>query len=362
MSPGTDEPNRAAAGAARFYLPDFCAPRHVLAVVLVAELVAILLTLGRYGITEAFWPDLARTSLFLLWVALGTAAILCVLRARLSGLDVRHGSLVSLGIVLAVTAVVTEAAWWFAGTAGRLLGMGAGDSGASHWLTLLRNLSVGAIAGGLALRYFYVSQQWKRNVEAEASARVRALQARIRPHFLFNSMNTIASLTRSDPAQAEEAVTDLAELFRASLRETNDRIRLDEEIDIARTYARIEGLRLGSRVRVDWQVYDLPGAALVPALVLQPLVENAVYHGVEPLAGGGTVIVRSARDGRFVELVVENPLDPARPRRGGGSGIGLDNVRQRLDLMFPGEGTLRWRQEDGRFVAILRFPAESTAP
>lgn len=351
-------PPEEADAPARFYLPDFCAPGNVLAVVLIAELVALLLTLARYGLGDNFWPDLARTSLFLLWVGLGTAAVLCAARPRLTQSDVRRGSLIALCIVLAVTAAVTEAAWWLVATLGQRLGLAAGQLGADHGAFLLRNLIVGAIAGGLALRYFYVSQQWKRNVEAEASARVRALQARIRPHFLFNSMNTIASLTRSDPARAEEAVTDLAELFRVSLRETRERIRLDEEIDIARTYARIEGLRLGERLQVDWQLDGLPGEAQVPALILQPLVENAVYHGVEPLASGGAVVVRGRRDGRFVELTVENPLDRTRGPRSGGSGIGLENVRQRLDLMFPGEGTLRWGEADGRFSASLRFPVE----
>jgi two-component system sensor histidine kinase AlgZ len=345
-------------GPARFYLPDFCAPASVLAVVLIAELVAMLLTLARFGLSENFWPDLARTSLFLLWVGLGTAALLCVARPRLTQMDARRGSLVALAIILAVTAVVTEAAWWLAATAGRLLGLGSAGLGTGHWSFLLRNLFVAAIAGGLALRYFYVSQQWKRNVEAEASARVRALQARIRPHFLFNSMNTIASLTRSDPALAEEAVMDLAEMFRVSLRETRDRIPLAEELEIARTYARIEGLRLGKRLQVDWQLADLPGQATVPALILQPLVENAVYHGVEPLPGGGTVTVRGGRQGRIVEFVVENPVDPARRGAGGGSGIGLDNVRQRLHLTFPGEGSLACREADGRFTAVLRFPVE----
>jgi len=348
----------AADASARFYLPDFCAPGNVLAVVLIAELVAMLLTLARYGLGEDFWPDLARTSLFLLWVGLGTAAVLCAARPRLTRMDARQGNLVALAIVLGVTVVVTEAAWWLAATTGRVLGLGAGGLGPDHWVFLLRNLFVGTIAGGLALRYFYVSQQWKRNVEAEASARVRALQARIRPHFLFNSMNTIASLTRSDPARAEEAVMDLAELFRISLRETRDRIPLAEEIDIARTYARIEGLRLGDRLHVDWQLGDLPADARVPALILQPLIENAVYHGVEPLPGGGTITVRGTRRGRFVELAVENPVGAVPRAGGGGSGIGLDNVGQRLDLTFPGEGRLDWRKDDGRFTAVLRFPAE----
>jgi len=344
--------------AARFYLPDFCAPGNVLAVVLIAELVALLLTLARFGLSSALWPDLARTSLFLLWVGLGTAGALCAMRPRLVQLDARRGSAIALGIVLGITAIVTEGAWWIVASAGRLLGLDEGGLGPSHLAFLGRNLLVGAIAGGLALRYFYVSQQWKRNVEAEASSRVRALQSRIRPHFLFNSMNTIAALTRSEPARAEEAVTDLAELFRFSLRESRDRIRLDEELDIARTYARIEALRLGDRLRLDWQLPDLPADAGVPALILQPLVENAVYHGVERLAEGGTVTIGGERQGRFVEIYVDNPVAPGADLRRGGSGIGLDNVRQRLQLMFPGEGALRCEESGGRFRATLRFPAE----
>jgi len=346
----------------RFYLPNFCAAGTVLAVVLIAELVAMLLALARFGITGSFWPDLARTSLFLLWAGLGTAAVLCAARQWLTRQDVRRGSLLALGLTLAVTAVVTEGAWWLAATSSRILGLGTEDLGPGHLSFLLRNLFVGAIAGGLALRYFYVSQQWKRNVEAEAAARVRALQARIRPHFLFNSMNVIASLTRSDPKGAEDAVTDLAELFRVALRESRERIRLDEEIDIARTYERIERLRLGERLRVDWSLDDVPADALIPALVLQPLIENAVYHGIEPLAGGGTIAVRGRRDGRFVEIAVENPVDGQRGMRQGGSRIGLDNVRQRLELVFAGEGTLTWGEADDRFVATLRFPAETVAP
>ena len=351
-------PPRKANAPAPFYLPDFCAAGNVLAVVLIAELVAVLLTLARYGIAEKFWIDLARTSLFLLWAGMGSAAVLCVSRPRLQQFDVRRGSTLALGLMLLVTVVITEAAWWLATTSGRLLGMEGSELGSDHAAFLWRNLLVGAVAGGLALRYFYVSQQWKRNVEAEASARVRALQARIRPHFLFNSMNTIASLTRSDPALAEEAVMDLAEMFRVSLRETRDRIPLAEEIDIARSYARIEGLRLGERLQVQWRLEDLPGEVTVPALILQPLLENAVYHGVEPLPHGGTITVRGTRQGRFVELAVENPVGTPRRSRGGGSGIGLDNVRQRLGLTFPGEGTLEWRESGGHFSAVLRFPAE----
>jgi two-component system sensor histidine kinase AlgZ len=339
-----------------FYLPDFCAARSVLAVVLIAELVAALLTLARYGISEQFWTDLARTSLFLLWSGLGTAAALCVARGALSRLDVLSGSLLALVLMLAVTALVTEGAWWFAASANRILGVDTQALGADHIAFLLRNLLVGAIAGGLALRYFYVSQQWRRNVEAEAQSRVRALQARIRPHFQFNSMNTIAALTRTNPHAAEQAIADLADLFRASLREHRERIPLGSEIEIARAYERVERLRLGERLGVDWQVDDLPMDTPVPALILQPLLENAVYHGIEPLDTGGTIRVTGRRDGDIAVLTIDNPVKSKLVGRRPGHQIGLDNVRQRLDLMFSGEADFEVIEAPDRFIVTMRFP------
>jgi len=339
-----------------FYLPDFCAAQSVLAVVLIAELVALFLTLARFGISEQFWTDLARTSLFLLWAGLGTAAALCAARGALTRLDVLRGSLLALLLMLGVTALVTEGAWWLAASASRLLGVNGDALGADHIEFLLRNLAVCTIAGGLALRYFYVSQQWRRNVEAEAQSRVRALQARIRPHFLFNSMNTIASLTRTDPRVAEQAIADLSDLFRASLREHRERIPLGSEIEIARAYERVERLRLGDRLRVDWQVEALPMDTPVPALFLQPLLENAVYHGIEPMDKGGIIRVTGRREGSMAVLTIDNPIAPKMVARRPGHQIGLDNVRQRLALMFHGEADLEVVEGPERFIVTLRFP------
>ncbi len=165
----------------------------------------------------------------------------------------------------------------------------------------------------LALRYFYVTHEWRHNVELQAKARVHALQARIRPHFLFNSMNTIAALTRSNPARAEEAVQDLADLFRANLNEKRNQISLAEEIDVARTYQRMEQLRLGERLHVDWKIDSLPTDALVPGLTLQPLLENAIYHGVEPRPDGGVVTVTGEFNKGMITIVVSNPVPAAEP-------------------------------------------------
>jgi two-component system sensor histidine kinase AlgZ len=343
-----------------FYLPDFCRAQSVLAVILIAELVALLFTLARHGISASFWPDLAQISLFLLWAALGTAAAWCAARGLLSKLDVLTGSAVALALMLAITAAVTEGAWWLSAYTNRLLGVDSVPTGTDHLKLMLRNLAICAIAGGLALRYFYVAHQWRRNVEAEAQSRVRALQARIRPHFLFNSMNTIASLTRTNPRAAEQAIADLSDLFRASLREHRERIPLASEIEIARAYERVERLRLGDRLQVDWQIDELPMDASVPALILQPLLENAVYHGIEPLEKGGTIRVTGKREGGTAVLTIDNPVAPKLVARRAGHRIGLDNVRQRLELMFHGEAQFEVFEAPERFVVTLRFPAGST--
>jgi two-component system sensor histidine kinase AlgZ len=274
----------------------------------------------------------------------------------------RIGALaIALALALGVTAAVTEGAWWLSDYSNRMLGLESTLTGADHLRLLLRNVAVCAISAGLALRYFYVTHQWRSNVEAEAQSRVRALQARIRPHFLFNSMNTIASLTRTNPRVAEQAIADLSDLFRASLREHRERIPLASEIEIARAYERVERLRLGERLHVEWQIDGLPLDAQVPALILQPLLENAVYHGIEPLDKGGTIRVTGKREGSKAVLTIDNPVTPRIVARRTGHQIGLDNVRQRLELMFPGDARVEVFEAPERFVVTLRFPASARA-
>jgi len=228
-----------------------------------------------------------------------------------------------------------------------------------HGAFMLRSLGVGFIVSALALRYFYVSAEWKRSVEMEALARIRALQARIRPHFLFNSMNTIAALTRSAPERAEQAVEDLADLFRASLSDANARIALKDEIEIARTHERIEQLRLRERLRVQWDVDGLPMRVEVPSLILQPLLENAVYHGIEMLPGGGAVSIVGRRVGDMLHIEVRNPIPPQLDySEREGNRMALENIRQRLELAWPGRARVEIEQLPGEFCARLIFPAD----
>ena len=338
-------------------LPDFCAARAVLAVVLIVTLTAIVLTVAHQGGALKFWLDLARTSLFMLWTGLGSAAALCLLRKRLAQLPLGAASALALGSMLAVIALVSWGVVWLGSSS--FLGPRATNLLLPErpWKFFATNLSIGAIVAALALRYFYVTGEWRRNVELQARARVRALQARIRPHFLFNSMNTIASLTRSDPKRAEEAVEDLADLFRANLNEKRSSITLKEELEVARIYQRIEQLRLGERLHVIWDVTALPMRALVPGLLMQPLLENAIYHGIEPRPAGGIVTVSGALDGDVIGLTVRNPLPEAGNEAHSGNRIALDNIRERMELLYPGRSSVEASRIGDEYIVRLRFPS-----
>jgi two-component system sensor histidine kinase AlgZ len=337
------------------YLPDFCTPRAALLVVLIVELTSVVLTLARDSLTVGFWTDLARTSLFLLWIGLAGAAVLCWMGERLKRMHVAQGSAAVLGLITGLIALVS-ACTLFLGRSDLVGDIGAAILfPADYWPFLLRNVCIGFIVTAVALRYFYVTHEWRRNIEMQATARVHALQARIRPHFLFNSMNTIASLTRSDPVLAEQAVQDLADLFRANLSDKRNTITLEEECEVARTYQRIEQLRLGDRLHVEWKVDSLPRSALVPGLMLQPLLENAIYHGIEPQADGGTVTVTGELAGGLITIVVRNPVGDGQSEREGNR-LALANIRERLGLMYGAQGLVKSGRFDAEYIVTLRFP------
>jgi two-component system sensor histidine kinase AlgZ len=217
------------------------------------------------------------------------------------------------------------------------------------------NALIAALLGAAMLRYFYVLAQWQARLAAVAHAQVEALQARIRPHFLFNSMNTVAALVRVDPAAAERTIEDLCELFRAALGEHDARDgTLGEELALIERYLAIEQLRLGARLRVRRELDDLPRDFPLPRLLLQPLVENAVRHGIQPLRGGGEVVLRGWRQGAALIIEIDNPLPdtPSRP----GNGHGLDNVRQRIAYRFGPRASVRAGAQGDRFGVHIELP------
>jgi two-component system sensor histidine kinase AlgZ len=342
----------------RDYYPDFGSSTNVLILLVVSCIAAVLLSLARDYSDSGFLADLGKTSLLVMWLALSSAGVLALARPRLVRLSVPWSTLLALLLVLATTVACSELVYWLVESfAQRSLLNPAGMFPTERWLFLSRNAGIALLVTGVALRYFYVTHQWRSNVEKEAESRIAALQARIRPHFLFNSMNTIASLTRSDPNAAERAVEDLADLLRASLNKPGESVSLEEEFEVTRVYQRMEEQRLGDRLTVDWQVDALPLDTRIPSLTIQPLLENAIYHGIEPLASGGiiTVVGEASDDG--LTITVTNPIAPDSSQRSSkGHNLALDNIRQRLELAYGERARLEILSAADYFRVLVGFP------
>jgi two-component system sensor histidine kinase AlgZ len=188
-----------------------------------------------------------------------------------------------------------------------------------------------------------------------SEARLQALQARIRPHFLFNSLNTVLGLMRSEPRKAERTLEDLSDLFRVFMRDTRELVPLDEEVITCKQYLAIEQLRLGDRLAVDWDLDAMPGDALLPSLLLQPLIENAVHHGIETRTEPGDISIRIRLVGDRVRVEIVNPIAQHAPTRPGNQ-MALSNVRERLMLLYDMEAELRTAEEGALFSLFLEFP------
>ena len=190
---------------------------------------------------------------------------------------------------------------------------------------------------------------------AIAEARIQALQARIRPHFLYNSINAVLSLIRSEPRRAERALEDMADLFRVLMADTRTLAPIGNEVELARQYLAIESLRLGDRLKVSWKTDGMPADAMVPPLVLQPLVENAVYHGIEPSPAGGEIAIDVGIAGGQVHMTLTNPM-PAESRQTAGNKMALANIRERLQLHFDAEASMKSEVRDGTYRVTIRMP------
>ncbi len=333
-------------------LPDFCHARVIFVVILLAELLAIVLALAQPAYVQDRLFSLALYSMFTQCIAISAAATLCLGRNRLNTLPDNISVTISFLLILLVAFVIIELVWWsFARWTIIDSTLGA------HLEFVLRALAITAIAAALTLRYFYVQQQWRRNVELESNARFDALQARIRPHFFFNCMNTIASLTRRDASKAEQAVEDLADLFRASLQDRQQQSTLQAELDLCRRYLNIEAQRLGDRLVIDWDVGQLDEQSSIPTLTLQPLLENAIYHGIEPRTEGGRIRIDGDTADQQNRIRITNPKpDPSSQAHADGNHLAQDNIRQRLQAVFAEAATMTITEDDTEYFVELRFP------
>ncbi|MHB1514886.1 MAG: sensor histidine kinase [Acidiferrobacteraceae bacterium] len=324
-------------------------------ILLFAEIMAVFLAVARNPVFGApLWRDLSALSILWLVIALFSIAGLRLLARPLRQLNQRAVVAILFVLLMLIIAGVAE------GLMALLYRLGSIHHRWSEWhlSLLIRSLMAGALIGGLGLRYLVVAQRFEEGAKREQELRMQALQSRIRPHFLFNSMNSIASLTRTDPPRAEAALQDLADLFRVLLADARKLVPMSAEREISRQYLEIEKLRLGDRLKVSWNVSNVPRNALIPALTLQPLLENAIYHGIEPRFGGGTVRIDLWTESeQRLNVLISNPLPDAPTRaHGKGNRIALDNIRQRLETYFGSEATLQTFEEGGHYHVKVKMP------
>jgi two-component system, LytTR family, sensor histidine kinase AlgZ len=211
-----------------------------------------------------------------------------------------------------------------------------------------------ALTAGVLLMYF--DRSARALAPALGEARLQALQARIRPHFLYNSLNAALSLIRTEPKRAEQALLDVCDLFRVLMADNTRLTTLDREVELTRQYLAIESLRLADRLRIEWQLDPAAADAMVPPLLLQPLVENAVYHGIEPLDDVGTVIITTARVGRMVTLEITNPLPPLPGTPKHGNHMATANIRERLALHFDAEARMVVHAAADHYRVLIEIP------
>ncbi|MSQ54869.1 MAG: sensor histidine kinase [Betaproteobacteria bacterium] len=291
---------------------------------------------------EAAFDAFLRAATLLEPLLVASVAVLYFAAPALARLPYLAGGAVVVALELALAAGVH--------------GLGLRGGGEPAWL---RVLGFTAALTLCLLAYFRLfTRAWS---PALSEARLMALQSRIRPHFLFNSLNAVLSLIRQDPRRAELALQDLADLFRVLMSDGRSFVRLAEEIDTLERYAGLEQLRLGERLRVIWELDSAPQDALLPPLILQPLLENAIYHGVEPGTGVGEVVVQIAQDGDRVRTRISNPVVSEQPERRGNR-MALENIRERLLLFFDAEARIEARVTDGRYEVTLEMPYRLAAP
>ncbi len=332
-----------------FFLPDLCEAQSILFLVLVAELLVIVLVLANSSLTDFSWIDLGLTSLFVQWLVLLSAVVLCNLRPYLQHQATGVATFVGYGLIVFLTLVFSIAVEWFF--------LGSHSWSMIQTGNVIRNLLIAAVMTGIAFRYFYLQHQLRRQQQAELNSRIQALQSRIRPHFLFNSMNIIASLISVDPELAEEVVEDLSVLFRASLNDSSSQpVPLTEELSLCRKYVHIESLRLDDRLKVDWRVKVDPSSIRIPMLTLQPLLENAIYHGIQPLPEGGVVVVDIELEDDMLVLSIVNPVAHENHSHERGNRMALDNTRRRLQAVYGQSASVTTRQDDRTFTTSVKYP------
>jgi two-component system sensor histidine kinase AlgZ len=320
-------------------LPNFCNLGVMLRAMLLANLLMLAAAFVKAPSLDALWFELLAMAAFCEPAIIVSLVAFCAARRPLHGVRYRYA-------VAAIALFEVGIAWILWQAAAQIL-----PDRRPFPFVQVAFLVLFATAAVL----LYFDLRARALSPAIAEARIQALQARIRPHFLYNSINAVLSLMRAEPRRAERALEDMADLFRVLMADNRTLAPIANEVELARQYLAIEAIRLGDRLQVQWHTDTMPPDALVPPLLLQPLVENAVYHGIEPSESGGRIEIDIARSGGQLVMTLKNPF-PGGGRHSSGNRMAIVNIRERLQLHFDAEASMRSEVKDGTYTVTIRMP------
>lgn len=328
-------------------LPDLTQAPQLLRIVVFAQALALLLALAVFT-PETFWHTLGLVSILVHWVSITSAVVFSLLRTRFQSFSIPRLALAVQIILICSTlccSMISYALFY-----GEVFNP-------AWWVAVGHHVLIAVIVGLVLTQFLIMYNELSHSLAEQHQARFSALQARIRPHFLFNSLNTVAELIHSDPQAAEQALLNLAALFRAAMASA-DRISLQDEVLLCQQYLSLEQWRLGDRLIVKWQVPTTLPVVNIPALTIQPLLENAVQYGFETRTTVGELTVSAYVGKKQLSIIIENPIAGSE-KKGPKNGIAIRNIRQRLLLCFGQHAQLITLQEDRRYRVKLVLPLES---
>ena len=329
--------------------------QHLIELFIASNILAVILALAEAQSWSALNVDrLLQYMLFIDWVLLAFVALFERLHKKIQHFSFGQSLIVGfvlLQMIVLLTTLVLNGFIFF------------GQNFQFQHLTLQvlfdgvgLHLSYGVLIGSFCFRYLYMREQWARQQNSELNARIQAMQARIHPHFLFNSLNTVISLISIDPDKAEQMLLNLSQLFRASFKELK-LVRLKDEIELCQRYLAIEQIRLGDRLHVEWKYDDevLFSQIQIPLLTLQPLVENSIFHGVEKFLTKSTISILIEILQNQVNIVITNPYTQDKINLRQGHGIAVENVKQRLEAYYGRSATFQTYAGKGIFTTVVQY-------
>lgn len=330
--------------------------QHLIELFAASSILAVVLMLAEAGTWQAMnWGHVLQYLLYIYWVILVFIVVIQKIQPKINHLNhvvvFTFAFFLLQGIVLLTTIFLNAL----------LLMLHFGWRQLGDWQQLFDHaglhLSYGVLMGAFSLRYLYIRDQWLKQQHSELQARIQAMQARIQPHFLFNSLNSVVSLIAVDPDKAEDMLINLSRLFRVSLQELK-LVSLAEELQICRQYIAIEQIRLRDRLQMDWRLPDIQALQYIqiPVLSLQPLLENSIFHGVEKISSPCKISLLVEILDRQINIVITNPYLQEQQGQRQGNGIALENVKQRLRAYYGDAAYIQCFAGQGIFTTILTYP------